>query len=90
VQFTAHNEMTELELAIDARGRLELIRMSRWGNPDESEFRYVHFGAVVEEENTFGGYTIPTRLRIGWHVGTERFESEGEFFRVTVTSAVFR
>ncbi len=90
VQFTAHNETTELELAADARSRLEFIRMSRWGNPDESEFRYVHFGAVVDEENTFAGYTIPTRLRIGWHVGTERFESEGEFFRATVTSAVFR
>jgi hypothetical protein len=38
----------------------------------------------------FGGYTIPTRLRVGWYYGSERFESEGEFFRVTVDDAIFR
>jgi hypothetical protein len=37
----------------------------------------------VEKSATFGGYTIPVRMRVGWHFGTERFESEGEFFRVT-------
>ena len=42
------------------------------------------FGGIIEEEGTFCGYTIPTRLRIGWYFGTERFESEGEFFRVTI------
>ena len=56
------------------------VRMSRWGNPDGSRFRYVDFGALIEEENTFQGYTIPTRLRIGWYIGTDRFDSEGEFF----------
>jgi len=39
---------------------------------------------------SFGGYTLPTRLRAGWHFGTERFESEGEFFRVTIDDAVSR
>lgn len=90
VTFTAHDETTELELAIDRQGRLESLRMSRWGDPDESGFRYVDFGALVEGESTFGGYTIPTRLRVGWHVGTARFESDGEFLRATVTHAEFR
>lgn len=90
VQFTSHNEATELELEMDAQDRLQLIRMSRWGNPDGSGFRYADFGAVVAGETSFGGYTIPTSLRIGWYVGTERFESEGEFFRATVTNAEFR
>jgi hypothetical protein len=88
--FTAHGEMTELDLKIDTQGRLELIRLPRWGNPDGSGFRYINFGAIIEQENTFEGYTIPTRLRIGWYVGTDRFELEGEFFRATVTDAVFR
>jgi len=44
----------------------------------------------VTRERSFGGYTLPTRLRAGWHFGTERFESEGEFFRVTIDDAVFR
>lgn len=30
------------------------------------------------------GITIPTQLRVGWFFGSERFETEGEFFRVTV------
>lgn len=89
-QFHAHDEDTQLDLTIDPQGRLEMVRMSRWGNPDETAFRYADFGALVEEEKTFDGYTIPTRLRIGWYIGTERFESEGEFFRATVTHAAFR
>jgi hypothetical protein len=36
---------------------------------------------VVEQEGSFGGYTIPTCMRVGWHFGTERFEREEEFFR---------
>jgi hypothetical protein len=90
VQFTAHSENAKLDLEIDAQCRLGLVRMSRWGNPDGSGFRYEDFGAIVEGESTFEGYTIPARLRIGWYIGTERFETEGEFFRVTVTNAVFR
>ncbi len=48
------------------------------------------FGGVAEEERRFGGYTIPTRLRVGWYVGTDRFEPAGEFFRVTIDDAAYR
>jgi hypothetical protein len=44
----------------------------------------------VEEEETFGGYTIPTRLWIGWYFDTERFERDGEFFRVRIDKARYR
>ncbi len=44
----------------------------------------VDFGGVVEAEKTFGDYTIPTQLRLGWFFDSERFESEGEFFRCTL------
>jgi len=50
----------------------------------------VDFGGIVEEEGTFGGYTIPTRLRVGWHFHEGRFGPDGEFFRVTVDAAMFR
>lgn len=33
---------------------------------------------------------IPTRMRVGWHFGTERFESEGGFFRVAIDDATYR
>jgi hypothetical protein len=45
---------------------------------------------VAEKEATFGGLTIPSQLRIGWHFGTDRFEPEGEFFRCTIDEASFR
>lgn len=85
-----NGETTDLTLAIDKSGAPEEIRLSRWGNPEGTEFHYGDFGGYVEEERTFGGYTIPTRLRIGWYYGTDRFESEGEFFRVTVDQASYR
>jgi len=71
-------------------GRLKTFKLPRWGNPDGAEFRYVDFGGIVEAEGTFCGYTIPTRLRIGWYFGTERFASEGEFFRATIEDAIYR
>ena len=54
------------------------------------QFRYESFGGVAEQEASFGGYTIPTRLRIGWYFGTNLFETDGEFFRVTIDHAAYR
>jgi hypothetical protein len=89
-RFAVQGHPVELALTIDAKGRLTSLMLPRWGNPGGGAFRYVDFGGLVEEEKRFGGCTIPSRLRIGWHFGTERFESDGEFFRVTVDEAEFR
>ncbi len=88
--FRAHGETAEIACTIDAHGRLVSVNMPRWGNPEGGEFHYADFGGFVEEEATFDGYTIPTRLRVGWHFGSPPFESEGEFFRVTIEDASFR
>lgn len=88
--FAVAGEAADLELAIDAAGRLESVRLSRWGNPEGAAFHYADFGARVEEEGAFGGCTIPTRLRAGWYFGSDRFETEGEFFRATIDEAVYR
>ena len=69
-------------MTVTASGQLRQLALERWGNPDGGPFRPVPFGALVEDG--FGGYTIPTRLRVGWRIGTDRFESEGEFFRVII------
>jgi hypothetical protein len=66
------------------------VSVSRWGNPEGAEFRYAAFGGLVEKEEAFDGYTIPTRIRVGWYAGSERFASEGEFFRVTIDDALYR
>ncbi|HZS06518.1 MAG TPA: DUF6544 family protein [Blastocatellia bacterium] len=88
--LTSRGHTAELELTVSNSGRLEAVRFPRWGNPEGAEFHYADFGGVMEEEGRFGGYTIPTRIRGGWHFGTDRFESEGEFFRARVDEAVFR
>jgi hypothetical protein len=36
----------------------------------------VNFGGIVKAERTFFGYTIPTKLRIDWYFGSDRFASE--------------
>jgi hypothetical protein len=77
------------ELKIGPQGQLETVKIKRWGSPGEGGFHYEDFGGLAEAEKTFSGYTIPTVLRVGWHFGSERFESEGEFFRVVIDDARF-
>jgi hypothetical protein len=89
-QFTAHGEKAEIDYKIAEAGGLKTVNMPRWGNPEGAEFHYSDCGGFVDEEGTFDGYTVPTRMRVGWHFGTKRFESEGEFFRVTVDNAIYR
>jgi len=88
--LTVQGETGELAITIDDTGALKTVNLPRWGNPGESGFHYVDFGGVAEEERRFGGYTIPARLRVGWYVGTDRDEPDGEFFRVTIDDAVYR
>jgi len=88
--FAVQGENVEPTLAVDADGRLQSLELKRWGNPENADFHYADFGGFVEDEATFGGYTIPTRLRAGWHFGSERFEAEGEFFRVMIDDAMYR
>jgi len=79
-----------LELCLNEQGAIRSLSMLRWGNPDGHEYSSLPFGGMAEEERTFGGFTIPSKLRIGWYFGTDRFEPEGEFFRCTVDEAVYR
>jgi hypothetical protein len=88
--FVVQGERAELDFSIDQTGRLKTIKLPRWGNPEGAEFHDVDFGAIVDEEGTFSGYTVPTRLRVGWYFGSERFQSEGEFFRATIDDAIYR
>jgi hypothetical protein len=90
VQLTGHGETGQIDYLIDDDGRLKSMSMPRWGNPGGASFHYETFGGFVEAEGAFGGYTIPTRMRIGWYFGTDRFEPDGEFFRVTIDDAIYR
>jgi hypothetical protein len=91
--FTAEirigSDIEQLELRTDLTGGLHTVRLQRWGNPNGLPFARYPFGVTVMRESTFTGVTIPSTVRAGWFVGTER-ESEGEFFRASITAAAFR
>lgn len=74
---------TTLTLTIDKEGRLKQVVFPRWKDTAKD---FVPFGVVVEEERTFGGYTIPSKFRAGWWYGTDRYN---EFFCATIEKAVF-
>jgi hypothetical protein len=74
---------TTLTLTIDEEGRLKEVVFPRWKDDING---FVPFGVAVEEEQAFGGYTIPSRLRGGWWYRTERYS---EFVRFTIEQAAF-
>ena len=89
-RLTLPGHPVELRLTVGGDGRFEAFGLKRWGNPDGGEFRLGDFGGTVDEEGTFGGYTVPTRLRVGWGLKAGRLEPDREFFRVTVDEATYR
>jgi len=90
VRLTVGAETSDMALTVAADGRLQDLNMQRWGNPGGGRFRYEAFGGIADQEANFGGYTIPTGLRIGWYFGTNLFETDGEFFRVTIDHAAYK
>ena len=83
VTLTVDDLTATLTLTIDEEGRLKGVVLPRWRD-DIKEF--VPFGVAIEEEQAFGGYTIPSRLRGGWWYGTERYS---EFVQFTIEQAAF-
>lgn len=88
--FITLGEPAKLTFQVSEQGMLEQVKVDRWGNPEGGEFHYVDFGVIVEESSGFDGYIIPTCIRAGWFLGSDKFESEGEFFRCTIDRAVYR
>lgn len=88
--ITANLDFEGLAFAIHLRtdevGRVESVQLDRWGDPDESgEFAFHSFGMETTETTTFGPFTVPAVVRVGWFPGTERW-ADGEFIRCDVTS----
>jgi len=82
--------ISPITLNVRPSGQVRTVAMQRWGNPNGAAFGMTPFGGYVDEEATWDGYTIPSRLRIGWYFGSDRFAVDGEFFRATITHAEFR
>ena len=74
-----------MTLRIAEDGRPLEVSMLRWSDANpEKTFRWQPFGGALEEVASFGGYTIPSRVSVGNHFGTE---DEFRFFRVRITAA---
>lgn len=88
--FTTNGETAGLELVTLDTGQVHAASLSRWGQPDNEVFQYRTFGGIFDEERSFGGYTIPTNVRVGWDFGVSPDAWSGEFFRATIDEAHFR
>jgi hypothetical protein len=74
-----------LHLTLGADGAVREAIGQRWSNANpQKAFRLQPFGGTVEAERSFGGFTIPSRLRIGNHYGTDDYLP---FFQAEVTNA---
>jgi hypothetical protein len=77
VTLTLDGEAIPLTLTVGDDGRLRAVTMLRHGDHGVESWRPLPYGVEVDEETTFGGYTIPTRLRGGWRYGSERYDPAG-------------
>jgi hypothetical protein len=87
--ITASYQLGETPIAIrytlDSDGHITSFVFDRWGDPDSTGLWAWHpFGGEITAQRTFGGLTIPSSGRLGWHFGTGRWPS-GEFFRYQIT-----
>ncbi len=86
--LTVDGEAVAVTLRIAASGALREVTLDRWGDVGVDQFQPIPYGFAVEEERTFGGVTIPTRIRGGWWYGTARYD-EAAAASFTVTQARF-
>lgn len=74
----------ELRLTIDAAGLVRSADVDRWGDPDDTgRWGWHRFGGEISAYRTFGGLTIPSGGRFGWHVGNHRW-ADSVFLRYEI------
>ena len=88
VTVVIDGERIPLTLTVDPAGRLRSVSMERWGNLTATgQYTLIPFGADVDAERTFEGFTVPSRLTVRWWYGTAR---AFEFFHATLLGATYR
>lgn len=76
-----------LEIEVAEDGRPLWVMIPRWSNANpEGEWRVQSFGGTLGDFQTFGGFTLPTRIDAGNHFGTENYFP---FFRARVEDVRF-
>jgi hypothetical protein len=78
---------TEIILTIAENGRPVEMVTQRWNDTNPSKtYQFQPFGGTMEAEATFGGFTIPSHVRVGHHFGTPEYFA---FFDAKITTARF-
>jgi hypothetical protein len=76
-----------VELLLDKDGSVRQVSTMRWSNANaERIFKLQPFGGTMEAEGTFDGYTVPVRMKVGNHFGTEDYLP---FFQVDTVEAEY-
>lgn len=85
-RFRVGSTPVEINLELDPAGRIRSMVFDRWGDPDQTGSWAQHpFGGEITGYRCFGGLTVPSAGRLGWHFGTDQWAA-GEFFRYVITS----
>jgi hypothetical protein len=87
VSLGVHGERIGFTLKVAEDGRPLSVVMDRWSNANPDHvFRYQPFGGDFEEVGTFDGFTVPTRVSVGNHYGTDAYFP---FFQANITALRF-
>jgi hypothetical protein len=76
-------------MTVEEDGRLREVVIPRYHQGEGRKIEKAEwrpFGITVEEEKTFEGYRIPTKIRAGWWPGSTRYT---EVFRAEIKEATF-
>ncbi|HJX18036.1 MAG TPA: DUF6544 family protein [Acidiferrobacterales bacterium] len=89
VHLQVGSEQLALQIVVASDGRLERVEMPRWDAEglDGKPGYVLWIGDQLTEERTFGGYTIPVRMRATKRAGTPRADS---FFEAEIKSAQYQ
>ena len=87
VSFGTGEALLEMILTIDPTGRPLDVSTQRWSDVnEEKKYQFHSFGGTMDAESTFGGFTIPSDVNVGYHYGSEAYFP---FFTGHITNAVF-
>jgi hypothetical protein len=75
----------DVHYSLDPEGHIKSFVFERWGDPEKTgQWAWHPFGGEITGRHTFSGLTIPSKGRVGWYFGTDRWPAS-EFFRYEIT-----
>ncbi len=87
LRFTHVSPELLLRLTLSKEGAVREVVGQRWSNANpEQHFRLQPFGGTIHSHGRFGGYRIPTEVRVGNYYGTDEYLP---FFQARIRDALF-